>query len=461
MQKLAPGPRGVRELLKCLHLRKTNPIEFYEYLFRNWGDVVYFKAAGQGILMLNDPECIKQVLLTQAKITTKSAGYERFKIILGNGLLVSEGDFWLRQRRFLSWAFNQKNIEKVYPQICEQTRFVLNQWKNKKHIDLAEELNFLTLQIISVSLLGIGQEENGPKVRRSLQEMIHYLQTTRHIIIQFFLLFVPFVDKKKLALKIEMGLPFESTKRFKEAIETMDKIVLDMIEERRKANKHENLLDALIHARDDVDQTQMTDKQIRDETITMLVAGHETTANALTWTWHQILKHPEVYKKLTEEINEKVKGDIPTYEEVTTLHYTKAVIEESIRLYPPFWRVSRSNTEPIQVKGFDVPKGTSIITSIYTVQRNEKFWENPLEFRPERFLEGKEKIVPFSYFPFGGGPRVCIGANFSFIEALTIVASMVKQYEFKSQTEKDPEYVISLTLQPKGGCPVEVKAKND
>ena len=419
---------------------------------------MFFQAAGQNILMLNDPEAIKQVLVTEAKNTTKSIGYQRFRIIVGNGLLVSEGDFWLRQRRFLAWAFSQKNIDKIHPLLSEQTINYIKNWQNQDKINLSEELNLLTLQIISTSLLGINQEKSGKEIRECLGEMIKYLQTTRHIIINFFLLPVPKKWKDQLSLKIEMSLPFASTKRFKHSIKKMNDIVFNMIEERRRHNDNSNLLDALINARDDVDNSQMTDQQIKDETINMIIAGHETTANALTWTWIQILKHPQVYQKIKEEVKQHIHNDIPSMSEVTLLKYTKAVIEESIRLYPPFWRISRANTTPMKIKGYDIPKSTSIITSIYTVQRKESLWNDPLAFKPERFIEDRDKITPFSYFPFGGGPRVCIGANFSMIEAQTIIACMVKHFDFESLGNLDPEYIISLTLQPKGGCPVKVSA---
>lgn len=456
---LAPGPRRISELLSFLKLRKNNPIRLYENIFNKYGDIVYFKAAGQKTLMLNDPEAIKQVLQTEAKHCTKSIGYQRFKLIIGNGLLASEGEVWIKQRRLLAWAFSSKHIEKIQPLMSEQSLEMIKRWKGQKEVDLAEEMNFVTLQIISVSLFGKSQIESGKIIRDSLKEMISYLQTTRHIFIQLLLLPLPIKNKKALALKIEKSLPFKSTKRFIKAIETIDKIVLEMIEERKKKNENTNFLDTLINARDDVDQTQMNDQQLRDETVNMLIAGHETTANALTWTWHQVLKNPAVYQKLKDEVDRVVKGQTPTMSELNELVYAKACVEEAMRLFPPFWRISRSNTIPLKIKGFDIPSGTSIITSMYTVQRRNDLWKDAKTFKPERFLEEKKDITPFSFLPFGAGPRVCIGSNFAFVEALSIIATMVKHYDFEPKFNPEPDYIVSLTLQPKDGCLVGIKER--
>lgn len=451
-----PGPRSFRALLRMLFARKKNPIKLYEDLFREYGDIVYFSLGSYRFAMLNDADAIEQVLQTEAKNFTKSTGYERFKLIVGNGLLVSEEDVWRRQRRLLSWAFASKNIERIHHVMAQEALDMVTRWKDKKELDLAEEMNLVTLQIISVSLFGKSQLAHGNRIRESLQEMLKYLQTTKHLWIQFFLWPLPLRGKRELALKIEKSLPLPSTKRFFKAIETIDEIVNGMIVERKHKNESTNFLDAMIDATDSEDQTQMTSQQLRDEVVNMLIAGHETTANALTWTWRQILNHPAVYEKVKEEINTIILGDLPKFEDLPRLVYTKAVLEESMRLYPPFWRISRKNYQATKIKNFDLPAGTNVIASIYTIQRKTEHWSDPLSFRPERFLGEKRDFHKFSFIPFGGGPRACIGSQFAIFEALTILSVCVKHYEFKKAFSEPADYFISLTLQPKDGCPVKL-----
>ena len=454
--KLPPGPRHFIDLIRMLFKRKSNPIQLYEDIFREHGDVAYFQLGSYRFAMLNDAEAIEQVLQTEAKNFTKSTGYERFKLIVGNGLLVSEEEVWLKQRRLLAWAFSTKHIERIHNVMIQESLDLVARWKNQKTIDLAEEMNLVTLQVISVSLFGKSQLASANDIRESLKDMLKYLQTTKHLWIQFALWPLPIKNKRELALKIEKSLPFPSNRKFFNAIAKIDDVVLKMISERKEKKESSNFLDALIQATDNEDQSQMNTQQLRDEVVNMLIAGHETTANALTWTWHQLLKHPEIYKKVREEINSVVTGEVPAFTDLPKLVYTKAVFEEAMRLYPPFWWISRKNKKATTIKGYDIPAGTNVIASIYTIHRDAKHWPDPLAFRPERFL-GEKNHHRFSYIPFGGGPRVCIGSQFAIFEALTIMAICVKNYTFEADFKGDPEYFMSLTLQPKDGCKVKVK----
>ena len=454
---LPPGPRGLFELVSMLKKRKENPIKLYEDIFREYGDVVYFEWGSYRFAMLNDADAIEQILQSEAKNFTKSTGYERFKLIVGNGLLASEGDLWRKQRKLLSGAFSTRHIERIHHIMVQESIDMVERWKGRTALDMAEEMNLVTLQIISVSLFGKGQLGNAKDIRDSLKDMLKYLQTTRHLWIQFFLKPFPIKDKRALAVKIEASLPLRSTKRFFKAIKKIDDLVHAMIEERKIKKDNTHLLDAMIHATDSEDQTQMTKEQLRDEVVNMLIAGHETTANALTWTWNQLLKHPEVYAKVKEEINSVLTSDVPSFTDLGKLTYSKAVLEESMRLFPPFWRISRKNTEATTIKGHHIPAGTNIIASIYTIHRKAEHWPDPLVFRPERFLTERKDHHRFSYIPFGGGPRVCIGSQFAILEALTILAISIKNYAFEADFKKDPGFFMSLTLQPKEGCQVRIK----
>jgi cytochrome P450 len=454
--QLPPGPRHLSEILKIVGQRMKDPIELYKNIFQKYGPIVYFKVGSNQFAMLSDADAAEHVLHSDAKNFTKSILYERFKLILGNGLLVSEGELWKKQRRLVGWAFSSKNIEKVHPVMVQECLEMVERWKSKKNIDLAQEMNLITLQVISVSLFGQSQITQAESVRGAIKDMLAYLQTTRFLTIMFFLSLFPFKEKHKIALKIESWLPLRDTRRFFKAIKTINKLVTAMIDERKQLNKNENLLDAMINATDSEDQSQMTTTQLKDEAVTIFIAGHETTATALTWTWHMLLKHPDIIMKARDEVDAQI-SDTPTFQEIQGLTYLKAVFEESMRLYPPFWRVSRKTAKPLKIKNFDIPLGTNIVTSIFNLHRDPLHWDEPLAFKPERFINRKkDEQHRFAYLPFGAGPRACIGAQFAMIEALTVLSIAIKNFDFQKQFTEDPEIFASLTIHPKQGCPVAV-----
>jgi cytochrome P450 len=455
----APGPKTLWDLLKTLIKRQIDPMKFYQDTFAQYGNVVYIRMGQYGYLMLNDADAIEQVLQTDAKIYIKSNAYERFRLIFGNGLLISSGEIWKKQRRLMAGAFSGKNIERLHPLIVNETLQMLDHWSNDSVIDLSEEMNALTLQIITKSMLGEIKDEEEVIIRSSVQNMLKYLQTSRHLWLQLILSLFPVKDKVALAIKIESRLPLKSTRSFFKSIEAIDQCVTKLIDERRELNRNENLLDMLIKMTDQEDQTTMTNQQLRDEVVNILIAGHETTSNALSWTFHQLLKYPHVHQKVLEEISQKVKGETPSYEELHSLTYTQAVFQESMRLFPPFWRISRKATEATQVKGFNIPAGTNVIASIFTVQHSSQYWSDPEEFRPERFLTESPTHHRFAYIPFGAGPRICIGQNLAMTEAMTILTICLKKMELIKAFNSDPTFLLSLTLQPKEGCKVQVKRK--
>lgn len=456
-QNLPPGPRSFWELIGMIIQRQRNPIKLYERIFAKYGDVVFFKLGSFRFVMLNDAKAIEQVLQTDAQNYSKSTSYDRFRVIFGNGLLVSEGEVWKKQRRLMAGSFSSKQIEKLHPIMVSETNSILNQWKPNEEIDLAKEMNLITLEIISVGLLGKRQENDSLVLRKALQDILEYLQSSRHLWLQLLIAPFPIKDKYKFAIKLERLLPLKSTKKFFSSIQKVNELVLALINDRRNQNLSDNFLDMMIRFSGNDEDSKMSDQQMRDEILNVLLAGHESTANALTWTWHELLKNPEVYKKIKEEVHQVLQGEAPTYAELEKLVYTRAVFEEAIRLYPPFWRVSRKSKIQTKIQQYDIPEITNVIVSLYTIQRSHKHWKNPESFRPERFLDNGEDHDKFAYIPFGAGPRICIGMNFAMVEALTILSLMIKKYDIEKAFDKDPTYLMSLTLQPKEGCMVRVK----
>jgi cytochrome P450 len=454
---LPPGPKKIIDILKIISQRMKDPLALYNQIFDRYGPVVYFKVGSNQFAMISEARAAEQILHTDGRHFTKSILYERFKLVLGNGLLVSDGELWMKQRRLMAWAFSSKSIEKIYPIMLEEIKKRLSAYSDEERLNLADEMNAVTLQIISASLFGKSAVEESSQVRQAIKDMLTYLQTTRFLTIMFLLSPFPFKEKHKIALKIESWLPLRDTRRFFRAIELINQLVTKLIDERKKMNLNENLLDAMIHATDSEDQSQMTSTQLKDEAVTMFIAGHETTATALNWTWLMLLKHPEVMQKVRSEIQSELKGAPPSYQSIQKLEYTKAVLEESMRLYPPFWRISRKTAGTLQLGDYTIPEGTNIVTSIYNLHRSPLYWDDPKTFRPERFLNGQRPKEKFSYIPFGAGMRACIGANFAMIEALTIICMYLQQLELEKDFTQDPEIFASLTIHPKQGCPVKLK----
>jgi len=454
---LPPGPRSFWEMIGMIIQRQKNPIKLYENIFTKYGDIVFFKLGSFRFVMLNDAKAIEQVLQTDSQNYSKSTSYDRFRVIFGNGLLVSEGEVWKKQRRLMAGSFSSKQIEKLHPIMVSETNSILNQWKPNEGIDLAKEMNLITLEIISVGLLGKRQENDSLVLRKALQDILEYLQSSRHLWLQLLIAPFPIKDKYKFAIKLERLLPLKSTKKFFSSIQKVNELVLALINDRRSQNLSDNFLDMMIRFSGNDEDSKMSDQQMRDEILNVLLAGHESTANALTWTWHELLKNPEIYEKVKQEVHQVLTGESPTYEELEKLVYTKAVFEEAIRLYPPFWRVSRKNKIQTKIQQYDIPEITNVIVSLYTIQRSHKYWKQPEEFKPDRFLENGEDHEKFAYIPFGAGPRICIGMNLAMVEALTILSMMIKKFDIEKAFEKDPTFLMSLTLQPKEGCMVNIK----
>jgi cytochrome P450 len=454
---LPPGPKSFWELIKMIIQRQKNPIKLYEKIFKKYGDVVFFKLGSFRFLMINNAVATQQVLQTDAQHYTKSSFYERFKVIFGNGLLVSDGALWKKQRRLIAGSFSANQIERLHPIMVRETSAILSKWKIDEKIDLAKEMNRMTLEIISVGLLGKRQESDSEILREALQEILTYLQSSRHLWLHLLIAPFPIKNKYQFTNRLENMLPFRSTKKFLRSIQKVNQLVLALIEERRNKNLKENFLDILINLSGSDEESKMSDQQMRDEVLNFLLAGHESTANALTWTWHELLKNPEVYHKMKQEVNRVIKGETPLYEEVAQLTYTRAVFEETIRLFPPFWRISRTNKVATKIKHYDIPEGTNIFISIYSIQRSKKYWKNPENFLPERFLPESDDIEKFSFIPFGAGPRICVGMNFALVEAITILSTVIKRYDIEKAFDHNPTFRMGLNLTPKEGCMVRVK----
>jgi cytochrome P450 len=412
------------------------------------GDIAHFRLFNSDIYLLSRPDMIKQVLVDHHKQYYKGRAYQRIRFALGNGLLTSEGDFWLRQRRLVQPAFHRKNLDKLPPIITGAAQEMLAAWKklasDGKLVDINAEMMRLTLTIVSRALFKTDVGDRAEEVASALDVLME--QSQRRIQNPFLL---PPV------------LPTRDDRIFRGSVQKLDEIVYGIIENRRRADQEDNdLLSMLIAAKDADTGDHMTDQQLRDEVITLFLAGHETTANALSWTWYLLSKFPDVERKLFQELNQVLEGRIPTLADIPALPYTRMVIDESIRLFPPAWLISRTAREDDIVDGITIPAGSIAFLSPYVTHRHPDLWENPEGFDPERFSSARSASRPdFAYFPFGGGPRLCIGNNFALMEAHLVLAAMVQHFQVEIVPGHPIELQPSITLRPRHGILTRLRAR--
>lgn len=397
------------------HVR-DQPLQFLTDITREHGDVVQFRVGPYNTMMVAHPDAIKHVLVTNsANYDKHTPGYDMLASLLGNGLLTSEGDFWRRQRRIAQPAFHRRRIAAFADTMVVFTEQMLEHWANAaalgRTIDLAAEMNTLTLRIVAKTLLGT---EMGP-----IAEQVADAVTAINV----------FVNKATTGI-FERYLPTRDHLRAREAVRTLDRIVFDLIAERRaRTEASDDLLAMLMEARDEETGEGMSDRQLRDEVLTMFLAGHETTSNALAWTFYLLSTHPGIQRRLGAELDEVTGGRSPTLDDLPRLPYLARVVKESMRLYPPAWTLERRAREPDEIDGYRIPAGTLVLISAWVTHRHPKYWPNPEGFDPDRFSPEAEKARPrYAYFPFGGGPRQCIGNNFAMMESQLILATILPRF---------------------------------
>ena len=408
---------------------------------RDYGDVVRTRFLWVNAFFLYNPADIETMLTTNARSYRKAQSLRSpfFHRLVGNGLVTSEGEFWRRQRRLAQPAFHRQRISSYGDIMVQYAQRTIANWQDGEQRDLSRDMTRLTLEIVVKTLFNSDVSKDADHVGQILTSLVK-----------------PFASQATLKWILDNRLPTPGHRRYFNAVSEIDRIVFRIIAERRASGYDEgDLLSMLLQAQDD-DGTRMNDAQLRDEVMTLFLAGHETTALALSWSWYLLASHPEAEKKFHAELDEVLGGRTPTVADMASLKYTEMIAKEAMRLYPPAYAVGREAIEETEIGGFRVPKGTQLFAFQWVTHRDARFFEDPAAFKPERWTSEKSEQLPkYAYFPFGGGPRQCIGNYFAMMEIVLLLAAIGQRFRF-ALTDERVEVLPVLSLRPKSGIKVKL-----
>ena len=432
----APGPKG-RFLLGNLIEISRDWLGFYRQCAVEFGDVVRVRLGHIPIYLVVHPRDIETVLVTNAANFSKSADYRALARVLGKGLLTSEGDFWQRQRGLIQPAFHRQNILTYAAVMTKAARGMLDSWKEDRERNIHDDLMRVTLDIVAKCLFGAEVSDAAERVGKAMEVVMDR-----------------FITNASQALLFSFDIPVFFAPKEHRAIRELNEIIGGIVQRRRSIDQPRNdLLDMLLRVRDS-EGRPMSDAQLRDEVMTLFLAGHETTAIALSWACYLISRHPEVEGKLAEELSVVLADSTPTPEDLGQLRYTEMVIKESMRLYPAVWGIGRRAKAECELGGYRVPAGSNVFILQWCTQHDPRFFPDPEQFDPERWREDpvrSGKAPRFAYFPFGGGPRVCVGASFAMMEAMLLLAMIQQNFHLETVPGHPVELFASVTLRPKHG----------
>jgi cytochrome P450 len=437
-----PGPKGTL-LGGNVRQFRAGLLNFLLETARDYGPLASFRIGPRRVFLASGHDLIEQVLVTDAKHYIKHFGARAFKPVLGNGLVTSEGDFWHRQRKLIQPAFLKIRVQSYAPIMGELTNRMLDSWTPGKSVQIDYEFEGLTSKIALKTLFDL--EDPGDRQRFS--------DTLK-------LAFGLMNERLRRILKLPLWVPTPANRRLQRAVAELDRTVQGFIASGRSRQRPGNdLLSGLLLAQHE-DGTRMSDLQLRDEAMTLYLAGHETTALTLAWSWYLLSQNPNVENKLVAEWQDVLAGATPTADQLHRLPYTAAVIAESMRLYPPVYVIGREATDDLELGGYRVKQGYTVLMSQWVNHRDPRYFPEPEEFRPERWENGLAKRIPkFAYYPFGGGQRICVGSAFALMEAAIILAAVGQRYRFTL----DPDAVIGIkpqiTLLPANGIPATLERR--
>jgi cytochrome P450 len=412
---------------------------------REYGDLVYFRVVRQHMYLVNHPDYVREILVANQGNFIKSRALQRAKVLLGEGLLTSEGQHHLRQRRLVQPAFHRERLAGYAAAMSECAVRWRERWQVGSTLDISTEMPHLTLSVVAKTLFSADVQSEASEIGAAMTTVLQ----------MFRLLLLPFSEYME-------KLPLPYVRRFEKARARLDATIYGLIRERRTSGKDTgDLLSMLLFAQDEEkDGARMSDEEARDEALTLFLAGHETTANALTWTWYLLSQHPEVERRLHAEIDQVLRGRAPELADVAELRYAEMVLAEALRLYPPAWAIGRMAVGPFELGGFEIPAKSICILSPYLVQRDARWFDDPEKFDPGRWTaQAREGRPKFSYFPFGGGARLCIGERFAWMEGVLVMAAIAQKWKLRLAPGQRAEPLPLITLRVKGGLRMTVEPR--
>lgn len=442
---LAPAPPA-RGPLGHLRAVRRDPLAFFLEMRARGGDVVRLQAGPLLAHLLSDPEHVRIVLQERHRHFGKGTrGYKFLRLLLGQGLVTSDGDHWLSQRRLAQPAFHRERIESFGARMASAVEALSDRWEALGPgavVDVQREMMELTLRVVSETLLGTDVGPSIPSIARSLAWLLEDLNAR---------VLAPW--------SLPMEVPTARNRNFRSHVAALDRTVYSIIAERRRSGRTDDLLGLLMNARDAETGRRMDDRQLRDEIMTMFIAGHETTATALTWTFHLLSAHPTVERELHEEVDAVIDGRSASIADLPRLGHTERVLQEAMRLFPPAWMIERTPREDEVIDGWFLPAGSTVLISPWVIHRHPALWPRPGSFEPSRFATEHDAERPrFAYLPFGGGPRQCIGNRFAMVEAQIVLATLARRWRLVALDRPvTPQPLV--TLRVREGLPMRLEAR--
>jgi len=425
-----------------------NPATFFNELISDFGNFIHYRGLFD-MYIANHPELVKTILKdTNQNFDKNSILYNQFRKAFGNGLVVSEGDHWRRQRKLMQPMFSPSAIKQFFEVMLDSTRKKTEQWQNHcsrgEVFNIAEDMNVLTLEIAGRALFNEGFDQVSDKIGYWTKCINHYSAS----------LPLPIISHPHF--------PLPANLKFSKAIQEFRLFLKDMVDSRCQATNRNDLLSVLLQQRHEESGNTMSESELIEEVLGMIVGGHETSSSALAWTWYELHNNPGVTDKLHEELDRVIGARVMTLEDVPKLKYTRMIVDEVLRLHPPFWFENRNCMNDVELGGALLPKGSMVIFSRYSLHRNPAFWNQPDQFIPERFDDSREenRRHHHAFVPFGGGPRICIGINFAMMELIVVLATIAQRYRVIVDKSDRHEMSAHLTMEPKYGVKVRLEKRS-
>jgi cytochrome P450 len=431
------------------HLKtfKRAPLETMSGWWRRHGDALRFRLGPKTLHLFSHPDLAEEILVQQSDRFVKVYDPQRpvgLALVLGNGLVTSSGEVWKRHRRIIQPVFHRSRMAAMADRMAQVGEQRIAGWASREGqpVDIAVEMMQLALEVISQTIFTTSMAQHIEHISRALRVSLKYAFDSFHN-----------------PLRLPSWVPTQRNREFRSVMQFMDGLMYGLLAERRRTGSTQrDLLDLLLQARDEETGAGLTDQELRDEALTIFAAGHETTANALAWTWYLLATHPEAKARFHEEVDQVLQGRMPNADDLENLPYTRAVFDESLRLYPPVLAVQRKAAISTSVGGLPLPEGALILVGTYNLHRHPAFWPDPEQFRPERWLNGERPAARYAYLPFGAGPRACVGIHFASVEGPLLLALIGRRYDLQlAQATVEPELMV--TLRPKGGIQMTIEPR--